>query len=347
MIDKHTNELPAGPAEESLFGDVTSLIERARGRVVATVNAELTMLYWGIGTRIREDVLGRARGDYGEQIIQRLASRLTARYGRGYSKQTLLRMIGFAEIYPEAEIVSTLLRQLTWSHFLQLIALKDADERRFYETLVAREHWSVRALSQQIRRQLYQRTLAGSETASLAAELAGAATDDSAPQLALRDPYVLDFLGLESRHSEADLERAIIDEMQRFLLELGAGFAFVARQKRIVVDGDDYYLDLLFYHYRMRCFVAVELKTRKLQPGDKGQMELYLRWLDRYERGPGDAAPIGLILCTRKGPQQTALLGLDSGEIRAARYITEPMREEMQRRLAAAAAGKLEEGDGV
>ena len=319
MIDDHSSNAPGVPAEESLFGDVTTLIEAARGRVVITVNAELTMLYWGIGRRIREDVLDGARGQYGQQAVQRLADRLTERYGRNYSKRSLLRMVQFASVYPEQAIVPTLLAQLTWSHFLQLMALRDADERRFYEALAARD------------------------PAVLAAEFADAA-GDAAPALALRDPYVLDFLGLDSAHSEADLERAIIDEMQRFLLELGAGFAFVGRQKRITVDGDDYYLDLLFYHYRMRCFVAVELKTRKLQPGDKGQMELYLRWLDRYERVPGDEAPVGLILCTSKGPQQTALLGLDSGEIRAARYITEPMRDERRRRLVAA-AGQLGAGE--
>ena len=319
MIDDHSSNAPGVPAEESLFGDVTTLIEAARGRVVITVNAELTLLYWGIGRRIREDVLDGARGQYGQQAVQRLADRLTERYGRNYSKRSLLRMVQFASVYPEQAIVPTLLAQLTWSHFLQLMALRDADERRFYEALAARD------------------------PAVLAAEFADAA-GDAAPALALRDPYVLDFLGLDSAHSEADLERAIIDEMQRFLLELGAGFAFVGRQKRITVDGDDYYLDLLFYHYRMRCFVAVELKTRKLQPGDKGQMELYLRWLDRYERVPGDEAPVGLILCTSKGPQQTALLGLDSGEIRAARYITEPMRDERRRRLVAA-AGQLGAGE--
>jgi predicted nuclease of restriction endonuclease-like (RecB) superfamily len=312
--------------------------------VALAVNAELTMLYWGIGRRIREDVLDGARGEYGQQIVQRLANQLTARYGRAYSKRSLLRMVQFADAYPEHAIVPTLLAQLTWSHFVLLVVLEDAGERRFYESLVARDHWSVRTLSRQIQRRLYQRALEGRDPAALAADLADVAGGDAAPELALRDPYVLDFLGLDSAHSEADLERAIIDEMQRFLLELRAGFAFVARQKRITVDGDDYYLDLLFYHYRMRCFVAVELKTRKLQPGDKGQMELYLRWLDRYERGAGDDAPVGLILCTSKGPQQTALLGLDHGEIRAARYITEPMRDEMRRRLVAA-AGQLGAGE--
>jgi predicted nuclease of restriction endonuclease-like (RecB) superfamily len=337
MNSRAGDGLSVEPAVDVLFGDVTTLIEDSRHRVAVTVNAELTQLYWNIGTRIREDVLAESRAEYGLRVVQRLADQLTARYGRGYSKRGLLRMVRFAQTYPEREIVTTLLTQLTWSHFLQLIALDEPAERGFYEALAIREHWSVRALQHQISRRLYHRTLGGRDPAALATETAVTVGEIATPDLLLRDPYVLDFLGLDPRHSEADLERAIIDEMQSFLLELGAGFAFVARQKRITVDDEDYYLDLLFYHYRMRCFVAVELKTRRLRPGDKGQMELYLRWLDRYERGPGDEAPIGLILCASKGPQQTALLGLDRGEIRAARYITEPMRNEMQRRLAAAA----------
>jgi len=144
----------------------------------------------------------------------------------------------------------------------------------------------------------------------------------------------------------ADLERAILDDMWHFLVELGGGFAFVARQKRITVDGDDYYLDLLFYHLGLRGFVAVELKTRRLQPRDYGQMLLYLRWLDAHERHPADEAPVGLILCADKGPQQTALLGLDDGEVRAARYITQPLREQLRQRLQSAAAMLGEEAGG-
>jgi hypothetical protein len=207
MIDDHSSGLPGAPAEESLFGEVTTLIEQARGRVALTVNAELTMLYWGIGRRIREDVLDGARGQYGQQVVRRLAERLTARHGRGFSRANLASMMRFAELYPSASIVQTLSGQLTWSHFVQVIALADADERRFYAALAAREHWSVRTLSQQIQRRLYQRALDGRDPAALAADLADVTGGDTAPTLALRDPYVLDFVGLDSAHSEADLER--------------------------------------------------------------------------------------------------------------------------------------------
>jgi hypothetical protein len=216
MIDDQGSGLLAGPAEESLFGDVKTLIEQARGRVAITVNAELTMLYWGIGTRIREDVLGLEKPEYGHAVVTRLAERLTARYGRGYSRTNLFRMVRFAAIYASLEIVAPLAPQLTWSHFRQLIVLDDADERRFYEALVARDRWSKRELARQIQRRLYQRALDGGDPAVLAAHLADAADGNTAQTLALRDPYVLDFLGLDAAHSEADLERAVVDEMQRY-----------------------------------------------------------------------------------------------------------------------------------
>lgn len=324
------------PVDDALLSEVTGLIERARTRAAVAVNSELVMLYWSIGKRIREDVLGGERAEYGQVVVQRLANALTVRYGRGYGRRNLERMIRFADAWPCREIASTLSTQLAWSHCVELLLIRDDSRRDFYATFAARECWSVRALRLRINNKLYERTIAArGSVIGIEDELAMLRASGSTPGLTFRDPYVLDFLGLQPQHSEADLERAILNEMQQFLLELGSGFAFVARQKRIIVDGEDFYLDLLFYHYRMRCFVAVELKTRKLEPGDYGQMTLYLRWLDAHERGPGDEAPVGLILCTDKGPQQAALLGLDEGEIRAARYITEPIREELSRRLKA------------
>jgi predicted nuclease of restriction endonuclease-like (RecB) superfamily len=230
---------------------------------------------------------------------------------------------------------------LSWSHFSELLAISDQQKRDFYTAFAAHERWSVRTLRAKVASKLYERTLAARGSAGdLAADLATlSASGTVEPALAFRDPYVLDFLGLPSEHSEADLERAILDEMQRFLLELGVGFAFVERQKRMVVDGHDYRLDLLLYHITMRCYVALELKTRPLEPGDYGQMMLYLRWLDRYQRREGDSAPIGLILCTHKGPEQVALLGLDSGEIRAAQYVTDEVRAGLER-IAARALGE-------
>jgi predicted nuclease of restriction endonuclease-like (RecB) superfamily len=333
--------LAAPASDDALFGDIASLIEGARRRVAASVNSELVMLYWSIGKRVREEVLGGERAAYGQDTVKRLAARLTERYGRGYSWQNLFRMTRVAELYPDGDIFSTLSRKLSWSHFSELLTISDQQKRDFYTAFAAHERWSVRALRARIASKLYERTLAARGSAvGLDAELAAlSASGTVEPALAFRDPYVLDFLGLPSEHSEAELERAILDEMQRFLLELGVGFAFVERQKRMTVDGHDYRLDLLLYHITMRCYVALELKTRPLEPGDYGQMMLYLRWLDRHQRHDGDSAPIGLILCTQKGPEQVALLGLDAGEIRAAQYVTDEVRAGLER-IAARALGE-------
>ena len=329
------NETTVMPAfgEDALFGDVAGLIEGARARAAASVNSELVMLYWRVGKRVREDVLGGERAKYGLEVVKRLADRLVARYGRGWSKSNLLRMIQFATAFEDEAIVATLSRQLSWSHVLELIVLEDLLQRDFYTAFAAHERWSVRALRSKIVGKLYERTIAARGSADgLETELAAlSATGTIEPTLAFRDPYVLDFLGLPPEHSEADLERAILDEMQRFLLELGVGFAFVERQKRMTVDGRDYRLDLLLYHITMRCYVALELKTRPLEPGDYGQMMLYLRWLDARQRHDGDSAPIGLILCTQRGPEQVALLGLDAGDVRAAQYVTDELRAELER----------------
>ncbi|MFA5844111.1 MAG: PDDEXK nuclease domain-containing protein [Coriobacteriia bacterium] len=328
------------PVDDALFGDVASLIDSARQRVATSVNSELVMLYWSIGKRVRADVLGGERAAYGQQVIRRLAERLTGRYGRGWSKQNLLRMLRFATDYPDASIVSPLARQLTWTNIAELLTIHDQRKRDFYLAFCVHERWSKRTLRAKIAGKLYERTIAARGSADgLEADLAALATTGTVePALAFRDPYVLDFLGLPPEHGEADLERAILDEMQRFLLELGVGFAFVERQKRMTVDGHDHRLDLLLYHITMRCYVALELKTRPLEPGDYGQMMLYLRWLDHHQRHPGDSAPIGLILCTEKGPEQVALLGLDSGEVRAAQYVVDEVRTGLERIVARANA---------
>lgn len=320
----------------------TGIRKGARQRAAIAVNSELVMLYWSVGKRVREEVLGGERGAYGEKVVSRLAERLTGRYGRGWSRRNIAKMVSLAAWQCDTEKWPTLSAKLGWSHFIELLAIPDQQKRDFYAAFAAHERWSVRTLRARIAGKLYERTIAARGSADgLEAELATlSASGTVEPALAFRDPYVLDFLGLPAEHSEADLEQAILDEMQRFLLELGVGFAFVERQKRMTVDGRDYRLDLLLYHITMRCYVALEFKTRSLAPGDYGQMMLYLRWLDAHQRHPGDAAPIGLILCTEKGPEQVALLGLDSGEVRAAQYVTDEVRAGLER--IAARAGVLE-----
>jgi predicted nuclease of restriction endonuclease-like (RecB) superfamily len=319
-----------------LLGDIRSLIETARGRVATAVNTELVMLNWRIGRRISKDILGQDKAGYGERVIEALAAKLTEEYGKGFSRANLFHMIRFAEVFPEEQIVYTLCRQLSWSHFRTLIYLEDQLQRDFYAEMCRIERWSVRTLRSKIRGMLFERTGISRKSEAVARQEMAALrdVDRMSPDLVFRDPYLLDFLGLVDTYSEKDLEAAILRELENFLLELGTDFSFVKRQKRITVDGEDYYLDLLFYHRRLRRLVALELKLGRFRAADKGQMELYLSWLDQHDRRPGEEQPIGLILCAGKSSEHVKLLQLERSGIRVAEYLTElPPREALERKL--------------
>jgi predicted nuclease of restriction endonuclease-like (RecB) superfamily len=324
------------PPAKSLLSDIRGLIEQAREQTARAVNTALVGLYWRIGKRIREDVLRQKRAEYGKQIVQTLSAQLAAEFGRGYGPRVLFRMMQFAEVFPDEQIVSTLWTQLSWSHFRELLVLDDPLKREFYAELCRLERWSVRTLRTKIDRLLYERTAISKEPEEVVRRDLATLREENrlSPELVFRDPYFLDFLGLTGAYAEEDLEQAILRELEAFLLELGGDFAFVARQKRISIDGEDYYLDLLFYHRRLRRLLAIDLKLRKFQAGDKGQMELYLQWLAKHEMQSGEESPIGLILCADKSAEHVELLRLDQSGIRVAQYLTElPPRELLEKKL--------------
>ncbi|MBI3090683.1 MAG: DUF1016 domain-containing protein [Candidatus Tectomicrobia bacterium] len=300
------------------------MIEETRAAVAVTVNAALTMLYWRIGDRINQEMLKGKRADYGAEIVSTVSRQLEAEYGNGFSAKNLRHTIRFAEAFPDGGIVSTLSRQLSWSHFKEIIYLQQPMQKEFYAEMCRLERWSVRALRQKIASMLYERTALSKKPAELAKlELQALREEDRlTPDLVFRDPYLLDFLGLKGAYQEKDLEAAILRELEAFIMELGAGFTFVPRQKRIMVDHDDFYLDLLFFHRDLRRLVAVELKLDKFRPDHKVQMELYLRWLDRHERKSGEDTPLGIILCAGKNSEQIELLELGRAGIHVAEYLT-------------------------
>lgn len=328
---------PASPPAlplEPLHDELRELIANSRQRLAATVNAELSQLYWRIGQRLSREVLGGERAQYGTQLMNRLGERLAGEFGRGFEAKNLRRMVQFAQAFPEAEIVASLMRQLSWTHFLQLLPLKSEPARHFYARRCVAERWSVRELHRQIERKAYER----SEIASAQGDaLAALSADANAPAVVFKDPYFLDFLGLRQGHDEADLESAILRQLEAFILELGRGFAFVERQKRMIIDGEDFHLDLLFFHRRLRRLVAIELKLGRFKAAHKGQMELYLKWLDKHERQPGEETPIGLILCAESSREQVELLQMHKDCITVAEYWTElPPKAELEQRLHAA-----------
>ena len=312
-------------ASQTLVHDLRNLIGDARADVARTVNSTLVQLYWQIGTRVRTEVLKDERADYGERIVQTVSAQLTSEFGRGFGRRNLFQMVRFAEVFEDKQIVQTLSAQLSWSHFVEVIRQDNPLKRDFYAEMCRIENWSVRTLRSKIGGMLFERTAISKKPAKLAEqELAQLREEDKlTPTLVFRDPYFLDFLELKDTYSEKDVEAAILRDMQSFILELGAGFAFVGRQYRIVIDGEDHSIDLLFYHRKLRRLVVIELKLRDFQAGDKGQMELYLRWLEKHEMQDGEETPLGLILCAGKSSEKIELLQLDQSGIHVASYLTE------------------------
>ena len=309
---------------DTLLAEIRGLIENARHQVAHAANAGLTLAYWRIGKRLLTENLTDGRGEYGQQILASLAQQLEREYGKGFSYSALTRMARFAELFPVERILVSLVQELTWTHFIALLPLKDPLAREFYAEMCRVERWSVRTLRQKIGGMLFERTaLSKNSPEVVRQELATLRDGRMTPDMVFRDPYLLDFLGLSGAYSEKDLEAAILREMESFLLEMGNGFCFVERQKRMSVGKDDFYLDLLFYHRHLRRLVAIELKLESFQPSHKGQMELYLRWLDKHERAVGEEPPIGLILCASADAEQVELLQLDEASIRVAEYLVE------------------------
>jgi predicted nuclease of restriction endonuclease-like (RecB) superfamily len=315
-----------------LLGDIRQLIEQSRQQLASTVNSALTLLYWHISQRIRTEVLQGQRASYGEGIVSALARQLEAEYGRGFSEKNLRHMLRFAEALPDEPSVSAARRQLSWTHLKALIYIGDPLKRDFYLQMCQQEGWSTRTLQERMDSQLFERTALSKQPAELIQQELDTLrqTGEMKPALVLKNPYVLDFLGLQDRYLEKNLEDAILRELEGFLLELGAGFSFVARQKRIQLDQDDFYIDLLFYNRRLKRLVAIDLKLGDFKAEYKGQMELYLRWLAKHEQEAGEAPPLGIILCSgNKKREQIELLELDASGIHVAEYLTALLSKEV------------------
>ena len=315
----------------SLFADVKQIIEQGRGQVAQAVNVGVTATYWNVGKRINDDVLENKRAEYGKQILSTLSTKLTLEFGKGWSDKQLRHCLRFAETFPDIEIVSALWRQLSWTHFKSIIYLKTDLEREFYSQMCRIESWSTRGLQDKINSMLFERTAISKKPEELAKlELKALKDEDKlSPDLVFRDHYVLDFLNLKDTYAEKDLESAILKEIENFLIELGSGFTFVARQKRMIIDNTDYNLDLLFYHRKLKRLVAIDLKIGKFKPAYKGQMELYLRYLEKYDTEPDEKQPIGLILCAEGNQEQIELLQLDKANIKVGEYITQYLPKEL------------------
>ncbi|WP_228421982.1 PDDEXK nuclease domain-containing protein [Chryseobacterium soldanellicola] len=303
--------------------DLKELVTKTRSQVAVQVNSAMVALYWKVGQRINEDILGNKRAEYGKEIILQISQQLTFEFGSSFSEKNIRKMMQFASVFGNFEIVASAMRQLSWTHFLLLIPISEDTKRDFYIEVCKIENWSVRTLREKINSLLFERTVISKKPEEVInKELKNWSENNILnPDLIFKDPYFLDFLELKDTFSEKDLEEAIIVELQKFISELGSDFAFLSRQKRITIDNKDYYLDLLFYHRKLKSLVVIELKLGEFEAAHKGQMELYLSYLNTYEKVEGENPPIGLILCSGKNSEHIELMNLESDNIKVAEYF--------------------------
>ncbi|UYF44073.1 PDDEXK nuclease domain-containing protein [Aliarcobacter cryaerophilus] len=319
---------------KNLVVELKSLIASTKEQVAISVNSSLTLMYWQIGFKINEDILKNSRAEYGKEILQTVSAKLTEEFGQGYSYSSLTRMMKFAQ-YFTFENIATLSQQLSWSHFKELLPMEDNLKIEFYSQMSALDKWSVRTLRNRIDSMLYERTVLSKKPDELISyEIEKLKEGVVTPNMVLKDPYVLDFLELNDRYLEKDLEDAILRDIENFILELGNGFSFIARQKRVQIGEDDFYIDLLFYNRKLKRLIALDLKLGKFKAEYKGQMELYLKYLEKYEKEEDENTPLGIILCSDKNQEQIELLELEKSDIHVAKYLTIlPPKEEFEKRL--------------
>ena len=340
---------------EPLYARIHAILTAARTNVVRTVNTEMVCAYWHIGHEIvEEEQAGQARAAYGGDVIAQISSRLQAAFGKGYTQTNIKYMRLFYLAYPrlleekrirhslsdELETPGHFNPNLSWTHYRLLTRVASPHARSFYELETVSSHWSVRELERQISSLLFERLALSRDKQGLM-QMVTQGQEIQTPEDAIKDPVVLEFLGLpeSSRLVESDLEEALLSNLQTFLLELGKGFAFVARQQRLTLDGDHFYVDLVFYHSVLKCYVLIDLKTSKLTHGDMGQMQFYVNYYDAERRTEGDNATIGLILCADKNEAVVKyMLGEANAQIFASRYqlhlpSEQELAEEIRREL--------------
>ncbi|GHT08767.1 DUF1016 domain-containing protein [Bacteroidia bacterium] len=308
-------------SEQLLFG-IEQLIEQTGRQVAVYLNTTISRLYWSIGNYIITEIQYEAYSQYGQQIVATLSQTLTEKYGKGYTYSALRRMIRVAETFDE-KMLATLSPTLSWSHFIELAYIENSTKRLFYQQMCVAEKWSLRTLRQKENTMLFERTaIAAKPEDVILQELQNIDNQDLSPDLVFKNTYVLDFLGLSGYYSEKDLEDAILHNLEQFIMELGQDFAFVERQKRIPIDSVDYSLDLLFFHRKLNRLIAIDLKLGKFQPKYKGQMELYLKYLQKHDQQPHENSPVGLLLCSEGNTEHIELLMLDEKNIKVAQYLT-------------------------